>query len=250
MTSGPAGFPGATSVTRLDVYGDTAPDGVAGGTPHMHLASTECYLVIGGAGALETLDASGPRSIPLAAGDAVWFTPGTIHRAVNHGGLEVLVLMDNAGLPEAGDAVMTFPPEILSDPDRYRAAAALPERDSESERERDASARRDLAVQGFLALRAASAAGDDEPLRAFHEAAAALKRLLAPQWAGIVASGPLARAAATLTAIGDLGRGSTAHLATARVDRTPETTQERLFGMCGRLRPYRGSPITGATTED
>ena len=34
--------------------------------------------------------------------------------------------MSNAGLPEAGDAVMTFPPEIVADPDRYRAAARCP----------------------------------------------------------------------------------------------------------------------------
>lgn len=53
--------------------------------------------------------ASGPRQTPLAAGSVDWFTPGTIRRAVNHSGLTVVVVMANAGLPEAGDAVMTFP---------------------------------------------------------------------------------------------------------------------------------------------
>ncbi|MGX5773010.1 hypothetical protein ACWKWN_19905 [Microbacterium trichothecenolyticum] len=56
MTTPPPTFPGATSVTLLDVYDDVAPDGLRGGSPHMHLASTECYVVIGGRGELHTLD--------------------------------------------------------------------------------------------------------------------------------------------------------------------------------------------------
>src|SRR5687767_8160590 len=95
-----SGFPGGTSVTRLSVYsGHCAADGLAGGTPHLHLASTEAYVVIGGSGALHTLDVSGFRATPLTAGSTVWFTPGTIHRAVNHGDLQVVVVMSNAGLP-------------------------------------------------------------------------------------------------------------------------------------------------------
>ncbi|MEU4746339.1 cupin domain-containing protein, partial [Actinosynnema sp. NPDC023658] len=141
-------FPGGTSLSFLDVYDDAAPDGVAGGSPHLHLASTECYAVVGGAGELHVVNLDGYREIPLARGSVVWFTPGTIHRAVNHGGLRVVVLMDNAGLPEAGDAVMTFPPDVVADPDRYRAAATLPRRATEAERAADARVRRDLAVEG------------------------------------------------------------------------------------------------------
>lgn len=36
------------------------------------------------------------------------------------------VLMQNSGLPEAGDAVLAFPPEVVADPERYATAAALP----------------------------------------------------------------------------------------------------------------------------
>jgi hypothetical protein len=36
-----------------------------------------------------------------------WFTPGTVHRMVNGSGLRATVLMQNSGLPEAGDAVFT-----------------------------------------------------------------------------------------------------------------------------------------------
>ena len=45
-------FPGATGVTLLDVYDWTAPDGLRGGSAHIHLASTEGYLVLRGAGRL------------------------------------------------------------------------------------------------------------------------------------------------------------------------------------------------------
>lgn len=102
-------FPGGTSLSHLDIYHDAAPDGICGGSPHIHLVSTEAYLVVEGRGALQTIDGEGVRETELNAGSVVWFTPGTIHRAVNRGGLKVLVLMSNAGLPEAGDAVMTFP---------------------------------------------------------------------------------------------------------------------------------------------
>ena len=40
--------------------------------------------------------------------------------------------MQNAGLPEHGDAVLTFPPEILADPDAYARAATLPSAASRS----------------------------------------------------------------------------------------------------------------------
>ncbi len=45
---------------------------------------------------------------------------------VRGGDLRITVLMQNGGLPEAGDAVFTFPPEVLADPGAYAAAATLP----------------------------------------------------------------------------------------------------------------------------
>ena len=138
MSGSPAGdaalaFPGATGVTLLDVYDWVAPDGLRGGSAHIHLASTEGYLILRGAGRLQTLGAQGFREEPLRPGDCLWFTPGTVHRLVNEDGqLQILVIMQNAGLPEAGDCVLTFPPAILADPARYAAAASLaaPPRDS------------------------------------------------------------------------------------------------------------------------
>ena len=75
---------------------------------------TEAYIVQEGTGRLETLDARGFTSTELAPGVVLWFTPGTVHRAINTSGdLKVLILMQNAGLPEHGDAVMTFPAQHL-----------------------------------------------------------------------------------------------------------------------------------------
>ena len=104
-------FPGGTAVSGLKVYEWAADDGLCGGSPHVHLACTEAYVVVSGEGALQTLTAQGLSEIPLRAGTVAWFGPGTIHRAVNgDGSLRVVVLMQNGGLPEAGDAVLTFPP--------------------------------------------------------------------------------------------------------------------------------------------
>jgi mannose-6-phosphate isomerase-like protein (cupin superfamily) len=119
-------FPGGTAVSGLQVYDWPADDGLSGGSPHVHLACTEAYVVVGGEGTLQTLTVQGPSQIPLRPGTVAWFGPGTIHRAVNgDGALRVVVLMQNGGLPEAGDAVLTFPPEVLANPAAYNAAASL-----------------------------------------------------------------------------------------------------------------------------
>ncbi|MFE5407498.1 cupin domain-containing protein [Microbacterium sp. NPDC056569] len=237
MTDTAPTFPGATSVTLLDVYDDAAPDGLRGGSPHLHLASTECYVVIGGRGELHTLDPAGARETALGKGSVVWFTPGTIHRAVNHGDLEVLVIMGNAGLPEAGDAVMTFPADIVADPARYAAAAALPPGPLGARAEA-AARRRDLAVEGFLVLRDAARAGDFGPLQEFHAAAARLVRERAADWSGIVERGPAVQAAHSLDIVRALAAGDAGHLSAAVVSQAPSLVGERGFGMCGRLRAY------------
>ncbi|MFD0205002.1 MULTISPECIES: cupin domain-containing protein [Saccharothrix] len=237
-------FPGGTSLSFLDVYDDAAPDGVVGGSPHLHLASTECYVVVGGEGELHAVTLDGCREIPLRPGAVVWFTPGTIHRAVNHRDLRVVVLMGNAGLPEAGDAVMTFPPDVVADPDRYRAAATLSPRSTEAERAADARRRRDLAVEGFLPIRDAIRAGDRAPLRKFYAAAAALVRRRAGAWASIVRDGPLDQAEATLALTGHLALGVAPHLERAAVRQAP--APERAFGMCGRLSPVDVGPPPAA----
>lgn len=228
-------FPGGTSLSHLAVYEGAAPDGVCGGSPHMHLVSTEAYLVTEGQGALQTIDGEGFRETALEAGSVVWFTPGTIHRAVNRGGLKVIVLMSNAGLPEAGDAVMTFPAAIVADPAAYAAAADLGDPDGRGER---AARRRDLAADGFALLRDAVVAGDRGPLEDFYQAAGALVRDRAADWGRLVRERPLAQAEQSLAQADAIARGDLAHLGEARVQQAIPAAGERKYGMCGRLRTY------------
>ncbi|MEW9555070.1 cupin domain-containing protein [Nonomuraea sp. NPDC050783] len=220
-------FPGGTSVSRLTVYTGACADGLEGGTPHLHTASTEAYVVVGGRGTLQTLDLNGLRETALAPGSTVWFTPGTIHRAVNRGGLEVVVVMSNAGLPEAGDAVMTFPPEVVADAARYREAATLPAVDVEEAVGR----RRDLAVAGFLRL----ADGGPRALRAFYRSAAALVRPRVAGWREIWESTVAEQARRTAAILDALERGDAAHLEESALMESPP--QER-WGMCGHLRAH------------
>lgn len=228
-------FPGGTLVSRLDVYADAAPDGICGGSPHLHTVSTEAYIVISGHGALQSLSVDGFGETPLKAGAIVWFTPGVIHRAVNHGDLRAVVLMSNSGLPESGDAVMTFPPEIVADPALYAEAAALGE--DPGRRAERAARRRDLAVEGFLALRAAVEAGDRPALTAFHAAAGALVGARAQAWPDQVRRRPLAAAEASMAMAQAVAAGDVAHLSAARVQQAVPAAALG-FGMCGRLRTY------------
>lgn len=228
------GLPGGVAVSHLAVYDWPAADGVCGGTPHLHLTCSEAYVVTGGRGAVQTLTASGYEVTPLEAGTVAWFTPGTIHRLVNEDDLRITVLMQNSGLPEAGDAVLTLPPEYLTDPGTYTRATTIPADAPEEERERAARARRDLALEGYRALRAADG---PEPLAAFHRAAAALVRPRLAEWRERWRQGARAAAAATGAQLDRLELGDTGHLADAVVHAEQPSAYGR-FGMCGRLTVY------------
>ncbi|MBM7503911.1 cupin domain-containing protein [Agromyces aurantiacus] len=234
-------FPGATSISALAVYDGVAPDGLAGGAPHLHTVSAEAYLVVAGHGRLHTIDGAGTfAERPLAPGDLVWFAPGVIHRAVNDGGLAVRVIMQNAGLPEAGDAVMTFPDDVLADPGRYADAAELPGPDaSDVDRLAAAHARRDLAVEGYLALFGDAAedggAVDRGRLARLHARAAALVRPRVPEWRDRWRDGAVAAALETGERLDALDAGRDAGMGAAGV---AEASGAPDFGMCGRLRRY------------
>ena len=229
-------FPGAIAASHLRVYDTAAPDGLAGGTPHLHTACTEAYWVVAGSGAVQTLTTSGYEEVSLDPSALVWFTPGTIHRLVNHGDLEILVLMQNAGLPEAGDMVITFPTEVLASAASYAAAATLPEAERTTAGSGDAArARRDLAVPTFVELRAAVEAGDGEPLRAFHEAAARLVQPSIADWTTRWRDGPLREVEHTGDLLRALAEADPDHLADAAVHRLPPPAAERRMGCCGTL---------------
>ncbi|MTE17902.1 cupin [Streptomyces sp. TRM43335] len=238
----PAPLPGAVGLSHLEAYDWEAADGVCGGSPHVHLVCTEAYVVTGGRGAVQTLTIDGYRETDLVAGAVVWFTPGTVHRMVQRDGLKVTVLMQNSGLPEAGDAVFTFPPSVLADPERYAAAASLPAKEG-LVAEEAARRRRDMAVEGYLPLRDALRAGDAGPLVEFHRAAARLVAPRVPDWARLWRAGALAAAERTGAQLAALGAGDVAHLAEARVEAAMPTRRGG-YGMCGRRAEYE---IPGAT---
>jgi len=233
-------FPGGIGLSHLRVYDWEGPDGLRGGTPHVHTACTEAYAVIAGEGKVQTLTPTGFAETPLEPGAFVWFTPGTIHRLVNDGDLEILVLMGNAGLPEAGDMVIAFPDEVLADPARYRQAATLPPDEVTTTGPGEAArARRDLGVTGFLAIKEAMAAsGHDDALRAFYDRAATIVAPLADGWRPVWEAGPLEAALRTGDQLAALATGDASHLRTAAVQRLPPPLEERRMGCCGTLGTY------------
>jgi mannose-6-phosphate isomerase-like protein (cupin superfamily) len=230
-------FPGATGITGLNVYDWSSEDGLRGGAPHVHQACSECYVVISGHGALHTLTNDGVCEVTLDPGDVVWFTPGTIHRSVNtDGALKVVVVMENGGLPEAGDAVLTFPSSYLADPERYRQAVSLVGEDGHPSLAR-ARERRDLALEGFRELRERTEAGDGSALADFYGAAARLVKPRLAEWQIRWEAGAHAAALDTAEQISALERGDYSHLFSATVSRIARP-EEQVYGMCGILRPY------------
>ncbi|MEU6857476.1 cupin domain-containing protein [Glycomyces sp. NPDC046736] len=234
-----SGFPGGTAVSLLSVYDWPTADGQAGGSPHLHTASTEGYVVVGGTGAVETLSADGYQRHDLARGTVLWFTPGTVHRLVNGSGdLQLVVVMQNAGIPEAGDAVITFPEAILDDPEAYAAAAGAPAAPDLTEDQRGDAARtrRDLAVEGYLALRERVETEGPSAMRPLWDKAARLVAGRTEAWRKLWADGPKAQADATGAHLDALANADATHLCDAHVSDAGDAVPR--WGMCGRLQTW------------
>jgi mannose-6-phosphate isomerase-like protein (cupin superfamily) len=231
-------FPGGIGVTHLRVYDSLAPDGLAGGSPHLHFACSEAYLVIKGLGSVQTLSSAGFREISLRPGSMVWFTPGLIHRLVNTDQLEIFAVMENAGLPENGDSLFTFPFKYLQDEDSYWQSASLESAGlAPADQQEAARKRRDLAVGGFQMLRAELEKG---ALENFYHQAARLMRPKEPVWRGIWESGPMNTIQRTRTFLDQLNLGTSDYLSEGRAFEVPVDPEYELrkLGMCGTLRPY------------
>lgn len=232
-----AQFPGAVGFTWLHVYDSAAPDGVRGGSPHVHLASAEAYITVAGHGEVHTLGPDGTETFDLRPGGVVWFEPGIIHRLVNTSGdLEIFVVMQNAGLPEAGDAVLTFPDDILTDPDAYRKAAGVLGASNEK-RLVEVAARRDLAVEGFATMLDADEADRSDRYEQFLVRAVERRRDLVPEWQQLWQERPLAEAKRTGERLDEIAVGAVTALTKARVaSYMPE--EKPAVGMCGQLGTY------------
>jgi len=231
-------FPGGVAVSDLCVYDTEGADGLAGGSPHLHTASSEGYVVTGGIGEVHTLSHEGAAIHPLAPGEVVYFSPGTAHRLVNRGDLRLVVVMQNAGLPEAGDAVLTFPTEVLEDPDAYAAAASLPDGDADLVASA-ARRRRDLALEGYGQLRAAIRDRGPEAYAEFQRRAARLVRPRVAHWQQMWERTVAAETNRTRDQLAALAEGRPGRMGDATVVRADPVSGPRRFGMCGRLQTWR-----------
>lgn len=227
-------MPGGVLMSRLKVYDSVAPDGQRGGTPHVHLACSEVYVVVGGSGAVEMIDRDGFKRVDLAQGDALVFSPGTVHRLINpYGDLDILVIMQNSGLPERGDNVVSFPDALLADGATYADAMRVTTLE-------EAYLRRDRGVAGFMALAEAFAAGQAHgraALERFYLLAEARTRTQRDSWQTLVEQGPGAAVAQTQTALDALARRDMTYLFGARQTLIrPDATPA--LGFCGHLQRY------------
>jgi mannose-6-phosphate isomerase-like protein (cupin superfamily) len=227
-------MPGAALMSRLKVYDTPTLDGQIGGTPHMHLVCTEMYFVLSGSGAVELLDKDGFQRVELRPYEALLFTPGTVHRLINpNRDLEILVIMQNSGLPERGDNVVTFAEERLSSEDAYADAMRVSSLD-------EAYRRRDRGVEGFLQLKAAF---DTSPetgrtaLERFYQHAAERTSVAQAGWRQIVEQGALAEAQTSLTQLDQLAQADTHYLLdnAVRLIQPPDSPS---LGFCGHLNRY------------
>ncbi|HET6387123.1 MAG TPA: cupin domain-containing protein [Armatimonadota bacterium] len=237
MTQTPL-LPGAVGLTHLRVYDTAGPDGLHGGSPHVHFACTECYYVERGRGRVQTLSAEGYHEFALTPGRVVWFSPGVIHRLVNEDKLEILVVMQNSGLPEGGDFVLTMPQSILRDPESYFELASLSARGEVFASGIDAAyRRRDVSVQGFAELRSRVGEEGLGALREFYESALKLVQPKLPNWKPVWRDGPLAAATATGEQLEALQKGDVSHLLEGAA-RAMAPQDERRLGVCGTLGRY------------
>jgi mannose-6-phosphate isomerase-like protein (cupin superfamily) len=234
-------LPGAVGVTHLKVYDTQAPDGLIGGSPHLHFACTEAYMVLAGRGAVQTLGGGGFKELPLEPGRLVWFTPGLIHRLINlDGELEILVVMQNAGLPEAGDFVLTFPSEVLADEPAYFDAASLaPSGHVYTSSEEAARRRRDLAVEGFMVLRERFEGRGAAALEEFYRAAVKLVQPKLDAWRVVWETGPLTVARQTGDQLEALQRRRVDHLLEGAIYGLSSPGEQRRLGVCGTLGVYQ-----------
>lgn len=232
-------FPGATQCSRVSLYGDL-DTGVCGGTPHLHTACTEAYIWLQGSGGVELLSSRGHRVVPMTPYSVVWFSPGVIHRGVpdqpQRQEAEVLVLMQNAGLPESGDAVITLPERLWGDPEAYRDTVAVADPDIEQAREL-VRARRALALEGLAELTESVARLGPSGLDGFYRYA---RHVVAPHldtMSSLIAERVEPEVNRTRDILAQMKAGSFSHLHDGDAEFTAAPTAP-VFGMCGELRPF------------
>ncbi len=228
-------LPGGIGLTHIRVYSETGPDGVPGGGAHVHLACSEIYYILKGTGSIELMSIDGVETVDLVPNKAVFFRPGIFHRVINpNRDLELLAIMQNGGLPERGDFVMSFPSEVLANPALYAQSLRCTNMT-------EALKRRDLSLKGYNELKAAFGRSLDEgqtALRAFYRQA---RNLIAPKVDGfewVLKQGAQNEVKDSLDACDFIRVGRTDYLERSRHAALYPLVNPAKPGMCGELHPY------------
>ena len=224
---------GGLGLTLVRVYQQRpAPDGLLSGAPHIHAITDEAYYVVKGRGHVEMHDMKhGFRTVPLEVGTYVDFQPCILHRLVSADGLEVLGLMGNAGLAEAGDARIYFGAAVDADPALYNDLGTLASRRGLD----GALERRDLAVQAYLGLMALWRNDRAEyfmELGRFNGASLAAAAGKRTEFSGHIERGPLAAGGRTRERLDHLPTETS-----SLVTRLQTLAETPVLGMCGELFP-------------
>lgn len=239
MSNSFQGLPAGVGVSYLEVYDSESPDGIRGGSAHVHLTCTESYVVIGGSGRLQTLSSHGFQEIDLYARQVVWFTPGVVHRLVSDGDLDIIIVMQNGGLPESGDCILSFPEEYLKDRERYREAVTLPPIEQGRDQvDAAARTRKDLSITGFVALRGAMERDGFAALEAFYRDAAALVDGDRDRWKAVWEQGAVEATETTGRQLAALGDGDLSHLGDGTLHVAQVRAGSPRAGMCGRITSF------------
>jgi mannose-6-phosphate isomerase-like protein (cupin superfamily) len=230
----PLRMPGSSLMSRLKVYGTAAIDGQIGGTPHVHLLCTEMYLVLGGSGAVEIIDKNGFSRVDLGQHDALLFSEGTIHRLINpNGDLEILVIMQNSGLPERGDNVVCFAENYLANDTVYAQAMRVSTLE-------EAYQRRNRGVEGFLELKGAFARSQAEgqaALERFYTFAAERTKNRHDEWQRIVQAGAMSAAQESQEHLDALAKQNFDYLSQSNFHLI-KAKETQALGFCGHLDRY------------
>jgi mannose-6-phosphate isomerase-like protein (cupin superfamily) len=228
-------LPGGVGLTHIQVYSEPCPDGLIGGGAHIHMVCSEIYYVLAGTGQIELLSMDGIETVELSPLKAVFFRPGVFHRVLNpHKNLQLLAIMQNGGLPERGDFVMSFPADVLASPAAYQQALRAPNL-------ADALSRRDLSIKGYLELKAAFAQSKEAghtTLREFYRAARALIAPKVDAFEWVLKVGAQNEAKNSLDACDFIKAGRTDYLEMAQHAALDPLREPARAGMCGELHAY------------
>jgi hypothetical protein len=154
------------------------------------------------------------------------------------GNLEILAIMQNSGLPERGDNVVTFPEEWLANDEAFAGAMTVKSIE-------EAFRRRNRGVAGFLQIKAAfesSKEAGQAALDRFYQLAEERTAPYRAKWREIVASGAVLEAHHSLTQLDLLEAHDIRYLHNSQYSVINANEGETL-GFCGHLNRYF-DPVT------